>query len=492
MRIIVGELQHEGNNFANMRIDYEQFDPLLRDQALQTPNRLSGSAAEGIIHTLTAANVDLVPTVFANARAAPVAKASAYDRIKTEFLQNIRRAGTVDGICLALHGSMFVENEPDPEGDLLQAIREAVGPEVPIAASLDMHASMTQRMVDAVQGLAGYHTAPHVDMYETGCRAANLLLRTLRTGTKLAVEWMPIPMLLSGEQSETRAWPMSERIAHLQSVMSHEAILDASYLLGFPWADSPVNHCSALVVGSENDRLFLKECVTELAESLWAQRHAFDFTTEAHPLAEALAVAQASDLRPVVIADAGDNPTAGAVQDSAYPIKVLLEETIRGALFVYLFDAKAVQMCEQAGVGATVSLELGRSHPGVDDTALSVTATVKHLDHVFRTNCAVIDVKGNTVILGDRRTAAIAAYSHAVYEPRFVTELGLDFADYPMVIVKSGYLSPKYQALAAKAMLAMTPGDTNIVLTDIAYKAVCRPVFPLDPNMTWEAGQKDG
>ena len=379
---------------------------------------------------------------------------------------------------------MYVDGEDDPEGDILEALWEIVGSEIPIVAALDMHATVTEKMVKAANAFVGYHTAPHVDVYDTGCRAASILLKVLKDDITLKMEWVRIPMLLAGEQSETDVSPMRELMVSLKEVENEDGIFSASYLLGFPWADSPHNGVSIVVVGRSEKADIISKAAKDLATGFWGKRKEFTFTTEAYPLDEALTKALEYDRNPVIIADSGDNPTAGATQDLTLSLKVMLDRKITNALVVFIVDPVSWKACAGTGVGAKVSLRLGRVEPVLNGAPLKVEATVLSVKKACGIDCAVIDVNGITVIVGNKRRAAYIA-PHPVYDPGFLDELGLSPNDYKIILIKSGYLSPQYRKIAARRMLALTPGDTNLILTDIPYKKVPRPIFPLDEDTEW-------
>ncbi|HHT90625.1 MAG: M81 family metallopeptidase [Bacillota bacterium] len=484
MKILVGELIHEGNSFSVERITLEDFGPVYGDDVFAPDSRVRGGSAEGIINTLREAGVELVPAFFGNASADAALIYSDYEKIRAAFVQALQDAGEVDGICLALHGSMYVDGEDDPEGDLLTVLRKLVGPDIPIIASLDMHATVTQRMLSVVDALVGYHTAPHVDRYETGSKAARLILRILQDGINVKMECIQIPMLLAGEQSETNESPMKELQQAIVAAEEREGIFHGSYFLGFPWADSPHNAVSIVVVGDAKQGEMVVETAKELAKGFWDRRREFRFTTEAYPLDEALRIALSCTEKPVVIADSGDNPTAGATQDLTIALRGMMENNVKNAVFVFVVDAVSQQRCAQAGIGAKLELALGRLEPVPGGSPLTVQATVQYLGTAQGIECAVVDIEGITVIIGDKRRDS-SDIRTAVYDPEFLTELGLNPFDFEIIVVKSGYLSPEYQAIAARKMLALTPGDTNEILKDIPYQKVPRPIFPLDEDMEW-------
>lgn len=476
MRVAVGALLHETNTFTQEKTPLEYFQPVTGDAIFANPAWKGDNSTAGIIARLQSEKIEVVPTFFGSALPSGVIEFQAYEFMKKEVLEGIRRAMPIDGVCLGLHGSMYVEGIPDPEGDLLTAVRRTVGAEMPVVCALDMHATVTQAMIAAANAFTAYRTAPHVDKYETGVRAAAILVELLKRDTEFCMEWIKIPMLLAGEQSETNMPPMSALLTILADSEKQEKV-SLSYMLGFPWADSPDHGISVVAVGEASHREKIKELVRKLAAAFWERRTDFTFTTEAYPLDEALSLAMRDDRKPVIIADSGDNPTAGASEDLTIVLKRVLEERYRDVLIAVIVDPKAYKTCEQAGEGSCISLELGRIGPEPAAAPLAFNACIKRIKPVRGIHCAVIDANGVTVIITDTRTD--------VYDPAFLEELNLHYAAYKLIVVKSGYLSPEYQQIAARKMLALTPGDTAEIFTDLAYIKLQRPIYPLDPEMQW-------
>ena len=182
VRIAIGQFMEESNTFVRQRADLQHFRAtqlLYGDEIVQ---RLRGTRAEvgGFLDVLDPAGVEVVPTVAANAvSSGPVTRAT-FEHVRDALLERLAAAGPVDGVLLALHGAMVLEDAPDGEGELLAAVRKAIGPAVPLVATLDLHATITPRMVQEADALVGYDTYPHIDLYETGAKAAALLLRTVR------------------------------------------------------------------------------------------------------------------------------------------------------------------------------------------------------------------------------------------------------------------------------------------------------------------------
>jgi len=475
MRVAIGAVSHETNTFADGRTTLDGFTTATDEAVL--PSR-AGRSIGGIADRLDAAGVDLLPTVAASSITSATVAADAFDWMRRALVERVAD-DPLDGICLDLHGSMYVEGDPDPEGTLLTALRNAVGDGVTVTAALDMHATITGRMVDALDGVAGYRTAPHTDVVETGERAADLLLADLRGDASLGVAWERVPMLLAGERSETDAEPMRSLIDRLRAADDRPGVYDANYFLGFPWADSSHAGCHALVTGDVARSDALAGTTEALATALWERREAFGFTTEAHPPADALEVAAAETARPVVVAETGDIPSAGASQDAVDLLGAVLERDDLGTPLVGIVaDVDAYATAAAAGTGGEVDLALGRRV--TDGRPLAVSGRVRAVDRIDGVGIAVVGLGGADadVVVADGRTTL-----HR--DPETFDRLGLDPRRRAVVVLKSGYLSPDWQALAARQLFALTAGDTNQRLGAIDYERVPRPIHPIDTDATW-------
>jgi microcystin degradation protein MlrC len=128
--------------------------------------------AAGAIQTLRALGHSMVGTAWGAASPSAHVTSEAFERITTELLSRLKQALPVDGVYLDLHGAMVVETCDDGEGEILRRVREAVGPRVPVVASLDLHANVTRAMFERADALVASRTYPHVDMAGNCVRAA--------------------------------------------------------------------------------------------------------------------------------------------------------------------------------------------------------------------------------------------------------------------------------------------------------------------------------
>ena len=194
-----------------------------------------------------------MPTLVASATPGGRVERATYDEIKAEFLKRLRELLPLDGLYLPMHGAMYVDGLLDAEGDWMAAAREVVGPDCLITASYDLHGNISQRVIDQLDGMSAFRTAPHIDREETFRRACDVLLYGLEHKVRPTVVWAPIPVLMPGERSSTEYEPAKRLWAHLPSVNARPGILDASLLVGYVWADEPRATASAVMTGTDAD-----------------------------------------------------------------------------------------------------------------------------------------------------------------------------------------------------------------------------------------------
>lgn len=479
-RVLVGGLHHESNTFNPIITSQKDFSVRRGEELSETLNR--DDSMSGIIDTLRDAGCEVLPTL--SARAVPNGEVDpeVYAWLKGELLQRAGAAGDVDALALALHGSMRVAGLGDAEGDILEELRRMF-PDVPVFVALDMHATVTRRMLANADGFVGYKQAPHTDCYETGVHAARMTLDTLSGRRTPVTATCTLPMLIAGEKSETSVEPMRSMIEHLRAIEHRPGVMAASLLLGFPWADTEDNRVCALVVadGSEESA---RESAEEIADAFWQQRRQFRFHTESYSAAEALdraVEAAESGPGPVYLSESGDNPTAGAAGDST----LFLEELLRhgGAarlqtpvLYGGIYDPEAVTACLEAADGV-VELRVGSGFDPDTSTPLSVRGSV------LATARSWGDYAADMALVRTGNVDIVVASAHLGYvTPDLFRALGADPAQRALVVVKLGYLTAEHKAVAARSIMALTPGNSYELLEEIPYRKVKRPLFPLDDD----------
>jgi microcystin degradation protein MlrC len=476
-RVFVGGIGHESCGFTPLRTALGDFQVLRGDQLLRAGGVLAGALA-----ALRAEGAVPVPGLSAWAGVSGLVERAAWDRLAGELVSGLAAAGPgLRGVFLSLHGSLTVDGLDDAQGLLLEDVRAAVGPGVPVVAALDLHASVTPRMVGAADAFVGFRTAPHRDQRETGARAAGLLGRMVREGLRPAMVQVRVPLLLPGEFAQTETEPTAGLWRRAAALEDGPGVWCVSILDGFPWVDAPFNEASVVVVGDAAVRA--RAAAEALAADLWAARAAFYSSVPALPLPEGLraAAAWAGEGRAVVLSDTGDNPTAGAPQDRADVLVALQEAGIANAVAALLVDAPAVAAAIAAGHGGAVDLEVGGTlAPGAGPRARLRGRVLALRTGTAAGTACVIEDRGLRAVVGERRLG--------MTDPGFLRALGIEpFAPGQILVLKIGYLFPAYAdelrtCPHARSLLLLTPGATSLDPRTFPYRRVHRPVYPLDAD----------
>ena len=407
-----------------------------------------------------------------------------YEALKADLLDRVRAELPLDGFYFDLHGAMHVLGLDDAEADLARALREVVGPDCVIIASMDLHGNVSAELVEQVDGFTAYRTAPHEDVIETRRKACAMLVECLDRGAAPARAWARIPVLLPGERTSTFVEPGRSVYAALAESDRVPGVLDASLWVGYAWADEPRSSACAVVTAwapaaAEHE-------ARRIAGIYFAARRAFDFIAPADTAARCISRGLASSERPVFISDSGDNPTAGGAGDIPQVVAQLLAEPAlasgaQTAIYASLPAPTAVQTCFAAGVGGSVRVTVGGVLDPVHGRPMALAGDVFSLfaqDEVGG-DLAVLRCGGVRVILTSRRKPY-----HVISE---FAKLGLDPRAHQLVVVKIGYLEPELRAAAARALLALTPGAVDQDIPRLPYRRVRRPLFPLDAETAPDA-----
>ncbi len=361
-RIAIGGFQHETNTFAPSPADYAAFEAGGGWPGVQYGEPLFAAVgganipAAGAIEALRAAGHQLVGTAWAAASPSANVTSDAYERITGELVRRLREALPVDGVYLDLHGAMVTDRFDDGEGELLRRVREAVGPRVPVAASLDLHCNFTRAMFERADAFVAYRTYPHVDMAETGARAARLLDAMLRTGMRLHGAWHRLDFL-TGLPSQCSFIEPCRSIYEDMARLERDEAAALSFTPGFPMADFAECGMAVFGYGADVDR------VKRAAEAL--QRRVAgverEFAMALHLPEEAVAHARqrGEPGRPVVLADTQDNPGAGGNGDTTGLLAALVRQQAPEAVLGLLIDKDAAARAHEAGQGATLAFSLG-------------------------------------------------------------------------------------------------------------------------------------
>lgn len=465
-RIAIGGIASECSTYSRIRSRLENFR-VLRGEQITNSEQFS---------FLKRYDVPFLPTLVANAGSGgPIAR-DAYESLKAEYLGILRALLPLDGVYCAMHGAMFVEGMTDAEGDWYEATRQVVGPDCLISASYDLHGNVSQKIVDNLDCITAYRTAPHVDRVENTMRATDMLTHCLRYGIKPSIVWATIPVGLAGEQSSTE-WDPGRRLwSDLSEYNRMPGVLDVSQLVGYVWADEPRSAASVCVTGT--DPAMQARIAAELAARYWDARREFKFGSPTGTIEETIATAMAARTQPVVISDSGDNPGGGGNADQTHFLQAILKAGAKNVLIGGMTDKPATDACYAAGVGRTIPLSVGATLDPVESKPVKVNATVKYLHPVTdpAEREAVIEFDGITMTLSSKRRAYHAAEAFR--------DLKLEPTAFKIVVLKCGYLNPTMKPLANPHLMALSPGAINQDIPNIENKHRV-PSFPWVEKLTY-------
>lgn len=461
---------------AGLHTECSTYNPVLAREGdfrvLRGPDMLR----DGYFDFLTHFPAEFITIMHARAIAGGPVERDLYMRWKGEVLAGIEAALPLDGVYLAMHGAMFVEGMLDAEGDFITSVRNLVGPEVLIAASYDLHGNVSQAIIDSLDIFSTYRTAPHIDVPDTMRRAVTMLVRALRTGQRPVLAWAPVPVLLPGERTSTQDEPARSFYAQMQAVEDPTGIWDASFQVGYVWADEPRASACAVITGT--DRAAMAAAARQLAQDYWDIREGFVFGTRTGSIAECVDWAMAAGSGPAVLAESGDNPTGGGVGDRAEVLAELIAREARGVVFAGIADAPATDMAYAAGVGGTIATRIGAT---LDSSSRPVQAEGEVMFLLetgeARLREAVVRIGGIELVLTARRRPF-----HNIAD---FTRLGLDPRTARIVVVKSGYLSPELAPIANPSLMALSPGVVDQFVERLERRHKSGPQYPFDRDFTF-------
>ncbi len=424
-----------------------------------------------------------LPTLRGHAMPGGIVSREAYESLVSKTLDSLKAKLPLDAIFFDIHGAMSVQGLDDPEGDFLVRIRELVGTDVLISTSMDLHGSVSPRLAQNTDLITCYRLAPHEDAIESKKRAVTNLLDRLENGKgKPAYKaWIPVPILLPGEKTSTRIEPGKSLYAQIPAVIEKDKVIDASIWMSYPWADEPRNH--GVVVAYGDDKEAVGKAAEKLAAHFWNVRNEFEFVAPTVYLDEALEKALASDKKPFIISDMGDNPTAGGAGDVTWTLQEILKrpelKSSRSKSLIYasIPGEEFVKKAKEVGVGGKIDATAGAAVDNRFAPPVRITGTVTaiHEGHPNAKTEVVVRNGNTSVIVTERRMAY-----H--YEKDF-TKLGLNPRETDILVVKIGYLVPELYNMRADWLMALTPGGVDQDLLRLDYKRINRPIYPLDPDM---------
>ncbi len=530
MRYAILGISHETNTFSRVPADYQAFEDneIIRGDEILDEYESSLYTIAGYLQASKELGFDVVPLMRAKTGPIGTITKDAYDRISGEMLQMLRDQGPWDAVLIANHGAAVSEEFPDMDGEFTRAVREIVGPDVPVGITLDMHANVSKAVVANTDICVVWRTCPHLDCKPRGYKAAELIHRMVK-GEINPVQWIEMPPLIVNIVRQfTGEEPMKSIVDDSLEALERPGILDTSVAEGYPYADVDEMGMSWIAI-ADGDEQLAKDTAIWMAERAWKHREGLNRPVSS--IREALETAQkryrgprrlgdwdevptdgtalaAPDVvensdgkaplnGPIVLMDVGDNIGGGSSADSTF---ILAEAQKMGvkSLLQSLYDPESVDACVEAGVGAEVTLDVGGKTDDMHGEPVRVTGTVRAIidgkweefgatHGGFRYYDSGRSVRldttdGHTLFLTSIRAGNTSRYG--MYAMGIIPE-------HFQIVVAKGVSSPRpaYQPIAGEVILVNTPGVTTADMSYFEYKRRRAPLYPFEPDTEYVPGQ---
>ncbi len=486
MKVLIAGFRQESNSFSIYYSGTDRYT-ILRGNDFYDKVKMSGRPLLGLLEVAEEAGMEIVPSVaYAAGSGGPVEPYVAEDFLR-EVFEDIDKAGHLDAIFLSLHGATDMKDHVDLCGYFLEKIRAKVGPTVVIVHSSDMHANITDKMMENSNACTGYNTYPHDDLEETGRRAARLGLRILRKEPFYEAR-VRIPMIIQAEAYDTNKGVFAELTNRCHKLVKDGKILDFSLFQMQPWLDLP-DAASTVLVAAESKET-AEKYAREIADELFSLRKEMEL-----PLYDIDAVIKAAREnttgKPVILVDSADSPNAGSSADSTYVLEHLINAKVDFPCLLPIVDEKAMLQAFQTGVGNEADFTLGGSKEPNFQKPITIHAYVKSLHD------SLYDRPGNPVGLQTNKQAAVLQVG-TIYvvvmarmgnsaDPRVFTGAGLDPALFRLLVVKSAtQYKLNYDKWSDLHYPTDTPGSSSANLSKMPFRYLPRPFWPLDKIETFE------
>lgn len=489
-RIAIGGFQHETNTFAPVKADLEAFEQSAAYPRVPRRQRIIDEMSNlnvpigGFIQAAGDRGHSLHPTVWAMATPSAHVTDEAFEHITGILLEELGDTAKLDGVYLCLHGAMVTESYDDGEGEILRRVRAAIGPDTPLVASLDLHGNTTQLMVDEADALVAYRTYPHIDMAETGRRAAALMDYMLDSGKRPRKSFRQLDFLIPLVWQCSLIEPAA-RIYGSFDALEVGAVRSVSFTPGFPTAD--IYDCGPAVLAYADDQTEADNAAERIYQQVDQARLEWDGTLLEPAEAIEFAMSKYSG-RPYVLADTQDNPGAGGASDSIGVLQALVDCDAQDAVLGHLYDPDAAVAAHEAGVGATLELAIGASSGQAGHTPYTAKFVVDALSNGEFTGTGPMS-KGRLFRMGTSALLRLGGVRVLVVSARAqlldlesLRHIGVEPTEQRIIVVKSSvHFRAAFQPIAQDVLVVVAPGPNTANHLEIPYRKL-RPNKLLTPS----------
>ncbi|HJP33844.1 MAG TPA: M81 family metallopeptidase [Candidatus Latescibacteria bacterium] len=509
MRIGIAGISHETNTFALERNDSMDSVGIRRGGELITgahPKSFVG----GFVEAATRDDIELVPGVGISFRHGGLIGRQVYEKCRREIIDAFAPMGDLDGVYFAFHGAMVGETPyGDAEGEIVRAARQLLGHDLPMVATYDFHALMSKWENENCVPFPN-DTNPHIDGYERGLEAAGCLLKMLDGELKPVTRRLFVPIIgpnigqstwsqIPAQEQQLLLFRLNEQRAELEKM---PGVVNITILGGYGYSDAPDAGMS-IVATTDDDEDLARQVCAELGQALWDQREDLLKVRPILTIDDGVRQAMSRSERPVMLVDLGDDPGSACPADSPAVLEALIRLGARDCALT-IRDAEAVEAGLQAGVGATLSMQVGGKIDSRFYAPLEATGTIRAIDD------------GNYMILGPThggwgRDVNQEAFREANAGPRVVVRYGdkidvifsrqrtgkdRDFfksagvilEEKQILVVKSNQAHrASFDPVVASTIELSSPGVSTVDYASLPFKHLRRPIWPIDMDMSWSA-----
>jgi microcystin degradation protein MlrC len=490
--IAVASIVQESNDFSPLKTRYENFELVFGKDVFR---RHDGALTEmgGFLKILRGTRHKIAPLCAGWSVTGGRMLRADYQRLADAFLKRLGRVTRPEALLLALHGAQTAESTDDVAGHMLSASRKILGPHIPIVVTLDLHANVTESMVQNATILTGYKTYPHIDLFETGTRGAELLLQILSGSLVPTMRYRKLPLIVPAENMQTTSGPFGDLMRRAGQFEQSGAAASVSIFGVQPWLDVPEMGCSVVSV-THNDSHASQRQADELAQRFWDTRRQFD--VKLMPVRRALREALKVE-GPVVLSEPSDSTGSGSPGDSTGVLGPLVDLCSEYPCAIFLVDSAAVERAIVAGVDAIISLRVGGTIDRKHSRPVRIVARVRLISDGRWTgqargyNTGIETCMGRSVVLDVGKIRLLVSERPAMtVDPELFRSHGIAPERMRIVVVKSpnGFRAA-YEPFAQKMILVDTPGVSTPLLKALPYRRVPRPLYPLDARFRFNVSE---
>ncbi len=492
MKVGVACVMQESNSFARSYSSLADFS-IARGHHILEIGRGTNTEVGGAIRGIESLGHEVVPLFYAWGGAAGAVDDNTFEVLSRSLIEAIGNH-PCDALLVALHGAWLSPSFPSCDAEIMRRVREKVGSDMRVVATLDYHANVRPALLKNVDALVGYRTYPHVDMAETGIRAARLLHRISTQGLRPVGYWLPVP-LIAPPQSATTDHPLIAGIlAELQDLCGSDAVLSTSFFCVQPWLDVSEVACSFVVI-ADGESAEISSEMRRLAKSLWSRREELSVNWVSPE--DLISLVKRERRRPVIVSEAYDGTSAGGVGDHPGLLRLLAPHCHDLSAAIFLVDPEVAQQAWAAGLGKTVAVEIGAKSDDRFGGSVAVTATVDRLSDGRWTLKGPVSTGrqaelGQTAVLrAGGLQIVVASKPEVMFDPELYRAQGIVLEQQDIIGVKSPAMyRAAYQELGGAAVDLDMPGVCRGNFIKCPFRDIGWPIYPLN-DFDWNPRSED-